>query len=179
MQVDNTKPQKNASIPTAASSWQGILNAIPIAAYVCDAAGQLVYFNALAESVWGRTPQLRDANERYCGSHQLYLANGTRICHEQCWMALALIEGTSYHGREIVIERIDGGRTSGMAYAHPIRDVQGEVIGAVTLVAQLNAPTHEPIPSQGTALSLDAAVAMIEVAVSVFAALPWERSAFH
>jgi PAS domain-containing protein len=179
MQLDDVKSQRDESIPTVASSWQDILNTIPVAAYTCNAAGQIIYFNALAESVWGRAPQLRDANERYCGSHQLYLSDGTRISHQQCWTALALIEGTSYHGREIVIERLDGGRTSGMAYAHPIRNLHSEVIGAVTLVAELSAPAHLHVEPKRTSLPFDAAVAMIEVAVSVFAALPWERSAFH
>jgi PAS domain-containing protein len=163
---------------TLASGWMNILNTIPVAAYACNAAGQIIYFNALAESVWGRAPQLRAANERYCGSHRLYLSDGTPISHRQCWMAQALMRGTSYHGREIVIERIDGGRTAGMAYAHPIRNVQGEVIGAVTLVAEPSAPAHSQVEPKRTALSFDAAVAMIEVAVSVLAALPWERSAF-
>jgi PAS domain-containing protein len=179
MQLDDVKSQRDALIPPIVSSWQAILNTIPVAAYTCDARGQITYFNALAESVWGRAPKLRDANERYCGSHQLYLSDGTRISRQQCWMALALIEGTSYHGREIVMERIDGGRTSGIAYVHPIRNVQGEVIGAVALVAELSAPAHLHGEPKRTAISFDAAVAIIEVAISVFATLPWEVSAFH
>lgn len=61
--------------------------------------------------------------------------------------ALALIEGTSYHGR--------------------------------ALVAELSAPPHLHGEPKRTAISFDAAVAMIEVAISVFATLPWEGSAFH
>ena len=119
-----------------AAGCQGI---IPTAAYTCDAAGLITYFNPLAEAIWGRPPKLRDVGERFCGSHQLYLSDGTRISRQQCWMALALIEGTSYYGREIVMERMDGGRTAGVAYVHPIRNVQDEVIGAVALVAELSA----------------------------------------
>jgi PAS domain S-box-containing protein len=179
MQLEEVESRPDASVPSVASSWQAILNTIPVAAYTCDAAGQIVYFNALAESVWGRAPPLRDANERYCGSHQLYLSDGTRISHGQCWMALALSEGTSCHGREIVIERVDGSRTSGMAYVHPIRNVEGEVIGAVALVAEISAPATEHVEPKRTPIPFNAVVAMIEVAVSVFATLPWERSAFH
>jgi two-component system, LuxR family, sensor kinase FixL len=179
MPLDDVKSQQDASIPIADSGWQNILNVIPVAAYTCDAVGQITYFNSLAESVWGRTPKLRDANERYCGAHRLYLSDGTRITHQQCWMALALIEGKSYHGCEIVIERIDGGRTLGMAYSHPVRSVQGEIIGAVTFVAELGAPAHSHEEPKRTALPFDASVAMIEVAVAVIAGFAWERSALH
>jgi PAS domain-containing protein len=178
MQLD-VKSQRDASVRPIVSSWQEILNTIPVAAYTCDATGQIIYFNSLAEAVWGRAPKLRDANERYCGSHQLYLSDGTRISREQCWMALALIEGKFYYGREIVMERMDGGRTAGMAYVQPIRSVQGEVIGAVALVAELGAPGHLDGKPRTTAISFHAAVVMIEVALSAFAALPWERSAFQ
>ena len=44
-------------------------------------------------------------------------------------MALALL-GAAYHGREIVIERRDGSRTSGLAYAYPLRNDRDEIIGA-------------------------------------------------
>jgi PAS domain-containing protein len=179
MQLDNVGAQQAMAFSAGAATWQGILNAIPVAAYACDADGRIIFFNSLAESVWGRRPRLRDAIERYCGSHQLYLSDGTRISHGQCWTALALLEGKPYHGREIVIERSNGERTLGMAYSHPVRDVQNEVIGAVTLVAELSASDPLQGNAKGGVFTRDSTVAMIEVAASVFASLPWQRSAFH
>jgi PAS domain S-box-containing protein len=179
MQLDRVESQRPVGMPSITASWQGILEVIPVAAYTCDTAGLITYFNPLAESVWGRAPRLRDAGERYCGSHQLYLSDGTPIRHEQCWMALALLEGTAYHGREIVIERRDGGRTSGLAYAHPVRNAQGQIIGAVNFVADITALGNPNANRAEPVTSLDATVAMIEVAVSVFAEMPWAESAFN
>jgi two-component system, LuxR family, sensor kinase FixL len=173
MQLDDVKSQRHAG-----ASWQGILDVIPTAAYTCNTTGLITYFNPLAETVWGRAPTLRDASERYCGSHRLYLSDGTPIRHEQCWMALALIEGTAYHGREILIERRDGSRTLGLAYAHPVRNAQGRVIGAVNLVADVTAQELST-NLEKPAVPFSATVAMIEVAVSVFAGLPWAASAFN
>ena len=127
-------------LPSITAGWQGILNVVPAPAYTCDATGRITYFNSLAVAVWGRTPTLRDSSDRYCGSHQLYLADGSPIRHDQCWMALALREGTAYHGREILIEREDGSSTLGLAHAHPVRNSQGQVIGAVNLVADMSVP---------------------------------------
>jgi two-component system sensor kinase FixL len=178
MQLEDVGSQQAMGMSSIRGSWQGILDVIPVAAYACNAAGLITYFNSLAESAWGRAPKLRDAGERYCGSHQLYLSDGTPICHEQCWMALALLDGTAYHGREIVVERRDGGRTSGLAYSHPVRTVQGHVIAAVTLVADVTARAEFGTKPKPPGIPFDATVAMIEVAVSVFAGLPWATSAF-
>jgi PAS domain-containing protein len=110
---------------STAASCQAIMNVVPAAAYTCDAAGQITYFNSFAETIWGRAPKLRDSGERFCGSHRLYLSDGAPIRHDECWMALTLQEGTAYLGREIVIERHDGSRSVGEAYAHPLRNKQG------------------------------------------------------
>jgi two-component system, LuxR family, sensor kinase FixL len=172
MRSDDVESQRPVGMPSITASWQGILDAIPAAAYTCDAVGKITYFNRTAEFVWGRTPKLRDAGELYCGSHRLYLSDGTPIAHRQCWMALALLEGAPYHGREIVIERQDGSRRSGLAYAHPVCNAEGQVIGGLNLVADVTAPAELAIP-------LNATVAMIEAAIAVFAGLPWATPTFN
>jgi PAS domain S-box-containing protein len=162
--------------------WQGMLDVIPAAAYMCDANGLITYFNPFAEALWGRTPKLRDAGERFCGSHQLYLSDGTPIRREECWMALALLEGTAYTRRNIVIERRDGSRIVGEAYAYPLRNGLGEIVGAVNLVADITAPRDpdaDDAKSYGAPIPKDAALAMIEVAASVLTGMKWEASAFR
>jgi len=159
------RPQQAAASATLEASWRAILDPIPAAAYVCDAAGLITYFNPLAEEVWGRTPALRDPADRYCGSLKLYLPDGTPVRHEECWMALALHEEKPFNGREIVIERPDGGRTLGLAHANPLRDDQGRLIGAVNLVVDNTVP-------RGAILS------MVEIAVAMLASTRWPASAF-
>jgi PAS domain-containing protein len=51
--------------PAVKPAWQGVLDSIPVAAYTCDAAGLITYFNRQAVSVWGRTVNLRDITYRY------------------------------------------------------------------------------------------------------------------
>jgi len=168
--------------PSVTASWQGILNAIPAGACICDSAGLITYFNSLAEAVWGRAPKLRNPADRYCGSFKLYSGDGTPIRHDECWMALALREGREYNGREIQIERPDQSRRFGMAYAHPLRNAEGRTIGAVNLFADITAQKkletdrkkNQPImPTYH-----DATLAMIEVGVSALAGMTWATSTF-
>jgi PAS domain-containing protein len=164
------------------ASLRVILDLIPIPAYACDAAGLITYFNPLAEAVWRRTPKLRDAADRYCGSFKLYLSDGTAVRHDECWMALALRDGRQYNGCEILIERPDGSRVLGLAHANPLRNGHGQVVGAVNLVVEKTAQKEREADRGKTPLvapvPYDAALAMIEVGVSALTIAAWATSGF-
>jgi PAS domain S-box-containing protein len=181
MENRNTGSQRQEQWPAIAATCQEMLAVMPVAAYTCDASGLITYFNAHAETVWGRAPKLRDASDRYCGSHRIYSLEGASIPHEQCWMALALQQGTAYHGREVVIERRDGTRTIGEAYAHPLRNDQGQIVGALNLVADITAMkggAGGSMPQQPVAAH-SATLAMINMAVSILTAMSWDNATFN
>jgi PAS domain-containing protein len=61
--------------PGAASAYEAlvaldpaVLESIPAAVYVCAADGRIVRFNRRAAELWGRTPEIGDTDERFCGS---------------------------------------------------------------------------------------------------------------
>src|SRR5262245_59766424 len=99
--------------------WQRLLEALPAGAYACDAEGLITYFNPRAVEIWGRTPSLNDAGERFCGSFRLYLTDGTPAPRDQCWMALALKNDEEYNEHESIIERPDGSRLTVLSQARP------------------------------------------------------------
>lgn len=180
--ITGAQPNNSAAADAAEGSWQDLLAQIPIAAYTCNATGLLTYFNPVAEAVWGRTATLRDSAERYCGSYRLYSSDGTPMPHSECWMARALREGKPYNGYEVVIERRDGTRTAGVAYANPVRDSQGQIIGAVALViTKALSPCISTAPpgDRMAAIPEDAALAMTEVTLGLFANLAWPTHAFN
>ncbi len=123
--------------PDGARQFHNLLEKLPAAAYTCDAEGLITYFNPRAEALWGRAPRLNDPVDRYCGSFRLYAPDGTPIAHDRCWMALALLEGREFNGREIVVERPDGERITGLAHANPFRDEGGRVCGAVNVLVDI------------------------------------------
>ena len=107
------------------------LDAIPGAVYVCDRDGWLIRYNSEAAQLWGRAPVLGADGDRFCGSHRLFLGDGTPLALEDCPMATALRTGVATRNAEIMIERPDGTRFAALVNIRPLRDSQGIVQGAI------------------------------------------------
>lgn len=118
--------------------FRGLLERLPAGAYTCDPDGLITYFNHHAVQLWGRAPKLNDPVDRFCGSFKLYAIDGSPITHDECWMALALKHGLEYNGREIIIERPDGQRRTTLAYANPINNDDGKLLGAVNVLIDIS-----------------------------------------
>jgi signal transduction histidine kinase/ActR/RegA family two-component response regulator len=118
--------------------FRGLLEKLPAGAYTCDPTGLITYYNQHAVQLWGRSPSLNDPADRFCGSFKLYAIDGSPISHDQCWMALALKNCLEYNGHEIIIERPDGQRRTTLAYANPINDETGRLIGAVNVLVDIS-----------------------------------------
>src|SRR5260370_24341097 len=118
--------------------FRGLLEKLPAGAYTCDPNGLITYYNQHAVQLGGRSPSLNDPEDRFCGSFKLYAIDGSPISDDQCWMALALKTCLEYNGHEIVIERRDGQRRTTLAYANPISDETGTLIGAVNVLVDIS-----------------------------------------
>ena len=81
---------------------------LPFAVYVCDREGLVLRYNRRAAELWGRSPKLRDPDERFCGSYRMFRPDGSLLPHDQCPMADVLRTGISVREREVHIERPDG-----------------------------------------------------------------------
>jgi PAS domain S-box-containing protein len=112
-----------------------LLQALPTAVYTTDAAGRITFFNAAAEELWGRAPEI---GEEWCGSFKLYRLDGSPLPHDQCPMAVALKEGREVRGEEALLERPDGTRVPFAPYPSPLRDEDGAVIGAVNMLVDIS-----------------------------------------
>src|ERR1700680_2991135 len=89
-------------------SQASLIELFPMAAYAVRAPdGVIAWFNSRAAALWGRAPVIGDTDERFCGAHTLYHADGTYMAHCDTPVALALITGASVHEEEVVIARPD------------------------------------------------------------------------
>lgn len=120
-----------------ASQHSGMLEAspeifemLPVAAYACDAAGRVLWFNRRAAELWGRSPRIGDDTERFCGSYRLYFG-GRQVGRDETPMAEVLRSGQAIHGAEGIVERPDGSRVWATVHIDPVRNDAGQVIGAV------------------------------------------------
>ena len=125
-----TGPRVRGALRHALQAWDGLLDLLPIAVYVCDADGTIVQYNRRAVDLWGRAPTTGDTPERFCGSYKLHF-NGVETGRDETPMAQVLRTGAPIHGVEGVLERPDGSRIWAMVHIDPIRDEEGRVIGAI------------------------------------------------
>jgi PAS domain S-box-containing protein len=124
-----------SSWATAESGYRQLLEALGVAVYTTDATGHVTYFNDAAAAFWGRRPEL---GELWCGSYKLYWPDGTPMAHEECPMAIALLDGRELRGVEAIAERPDGGRTAFTPYPTVLRDPDGTVVGAVNVLVDIS-----------------------------------------
>jgi two-component sensor histidine kinase len=128
----------DADLPLGEWPFRRLLEKLPAGAYSCDPQGLITYFNPHAVQLWGRAPLLNDPVDRFCGSFKLFSTDGSPIAHDNCWMALALKTEQAYNGQEIIIERPDGERLTVLAYANPVHDESGILLGAVNVLVDIS-----------------------------------------
>ncbi|MBP1294212.1 sensor histidine kinase [Bradyrhizobium elkanii] len=104
---------------------------LPFAVYVCDRNGLVLRYNRRAAELWGRSPKPGDPNERFCGSYRMFRPDGSLLPHHQCPMADVLRSGISVREQEVHIERPDGLRGIALVDIEAIKDIDGNIVGAV------------------------------------------------
>jgi PAS domain S-box-containing protein len=118
----------------AAPQVQAVLDALGVAVYTTDARGRITFFNEAAAALWGRRPEM---GEEWCGSWRLYWPDGRRMPHEECPMAVALLEDRPIRGAEAELERPDGTRGVFLAYPTPLHDAQAQMVGAINVLVDV------------------------------------------
>jgi len=107
-----------------------LLDLLPIAVYVCDAAGIIERYNRRAAAIWGREPGGSE-EDRFGGACRIYTIGGVHLPHGTGPMAQVLRTGVPLSNQEFVIERPDGSRRTAMVNMIPLLDEQATVIGAI------------------------------------------------
>src|SRR3979490_2421212 len=74
-------------------SFRRLVELMPVAVYVCDAAGKIQIYNKRAVELWGREPESGDTAQRFCGSLRLYSPDGEFVPHQDSKMAEVLRTG--------------------------------------------------------------------------------------
>lgn len=120
-----------------ATSIYQLLDAIPVAAYICDPDGLITHFNSKAVEIWGRTPKLKDPEFRYCGSYRLYNSSGQLIPHDQSWMAIGLKQRKPFNGCKVIIEQENGTKRNFLNHINLLIDEEGEFSGAINVLIDI------------------------------------------
>ena len=112
-----------------------LLEALPVAVYVTDAEGRIIFYNEAAAELWGHRPQV--GSDKWCGSWRLFWPDGRPLPHDECPMAVTLKRGEPVRGVEALAERPDGTRVRFLPYPTPLRDDNGRLTGAINLLMDI------------------------------------------
>ena len=113
-----------------------IIESLAAAVYTCDGDGYIKFYNKAAADLWGREPEI--GKDLWCGSWKIYEPDGvTPVPLDTCPMAIALKEGRTVRGKEIIVERPDGVRRNVMPHPDPIFDSSGMVVEAVNMLVDI------------------------------------------
>lgn len=105
------------------------IDMLPVAIYACDAVGRILWFNNRAVEIWGREPQ-SNGPQTFCGSYRRFF-NGKEISRHETPMAVVLRTGMAIRGVEGQVERPDGSRVWAIVHIEPVKDENGNVVGAI------------------------------------------------
>jgi PAS domain-containing protein len=111
------------------------LDQLPAAIYVTDPDGLITYYNPACIDFAGRVPAV--GSDRWCVTWKLYTEDGAFLPHDQCPMAVAILERRPVRGVTAVAERPDGSRVNFMPYPTPIFDASGNLLGAVNILVDV------------------------------------------
>jgi signal transduction histidine kinase len=126
-----TERQAEEVLRQSEERFRRLMEVMPVAVYVCDTSGKIQSYNKRAVELWGRVPRSRGTAQCYCGSLRLYSPEGKLVPHQESKMAEVLRTGIEARDLEVMMERPDGSRITVLVNIVPLRDSEGNLIGAI------------------------------------------------
>jgi PAS domain S-box-containing protein len=115
---------------------ESLLDVLPIATFVCDAGGRILQFNRQAAEIWGRTPAPGETHRSFRADSRFYEMDGTPI--RVSLLEEVLATGQPVRSVERRVERPDGSQVVVSINIEPLRNVRGDVIGAVHCMVDMS-----------------------------------------
>jgi PAS domain S-box-containing protein len=122
-------PVFSLSLEQALRASDEILELLPIATCVCDAAGRIVQYNRRAVELWGRAPQPGQTHDQFTAHCRFFSATGEELPHSR--LAEVLQTGKIVRDEEVMVERTDGARVAVLINIDPLINAQGRLVGAI------------------------------------------------
>ena len=143
--------------------FRRLVELMPVAVYVCDTSGMIQSYNKRAVELWGREPNSGGdgAVQRYCGSLRLY-TDGKLLPLEESQMAEVLRTGIEARDLELMIERPDGSCITVLVNIVPLRNSDGELIGAMNCFQDITERKHAEKERENSLTQLRALAARLQ-----------------
>lgn len=129
-QAEAELARRNLVIEQEGQRLRTVLDVLPVAVFIADAAGDLVMINEAGRELWG-DPPLVNSTELHV--YKGWLPNGHRLGQGEWAMSRALNDGQITLDEEVEIESFNGQRKTILNFAKPILDKESRITGAVAV----------------------------------------------
>lgn len=117
------------SLEQALRASDEILELLPIATCVCDAAGRILQYNQRAVELWGRAPSPGQTHDQFTAQCRFFGVEGKELPRSK--LAEVLQTGQSIRDEEVMVERADGKQIAVLLNIDPLINPQGKMVGAI------------------------------------------------
>ncbi len=121
-----------------AAELEVVIERIPTGVVIVDHQGRVVQKNIRADLLYGMPIAVGETLKEHVKGVRLLNTNGEPYSQESMPISRAIMTGTPVMDEEMIIEHADGGRTVLLVSASPIRDDEGEIIGAVGVLQDIS-----------------------------------------
>ena len=119
----------SVSLEHALRASDEILELLPIATCVCDAAGRIVQYNRRAVELWGHAPQPGQTHDQFTAQCKFFGGEGEELPRSK--LAEVLSTGRSIRDEEVTVRRADGSSIVVLLNIDPLINPQGKMVGAI------------------------------------------------
>jgi len=112
----------------------GVLEHLPIALCIYDRWGKIVRYNQSALAIWGRTPQADVTHRVFVAGCRFFGPDGRSLAYPDLPLSHVLKTGRAIREQEFMVERPDGSRIATIVNINPLRDADGNIIGAINCI---------------------------------------------
>lgn len=113
------------------NQYKNLIENLPVAVYTCDKLGFINLYNKEVVKLWGKQPI--PGKDKWYDSLTVFYPDGSLLPLDKSPMAIALKEGRTVHGTEILIQRKDGSFRNILPYPTPLFSADGQLTGAVSI----------------------------------------------
>src|SRR5471030_807020 len=114
------------SLEQALRASDEILELLPIATCVCDAAGHILQYNQRAVELWGSPPQPGQTHDQFTRQCKFFGGEGEELPRSK--LAEVLQTGCAIRDEEVTVERIDGTKIVVLLNIDPLVNPQGKLV---------------------------------------------------
>jgi len=117
------------SLEQALRASDEILELLPIATCVCDAAGHILQYNQRAVELWGSVPEPGQTHDQFTAECKFFDDAGEVLPRSK--LAEVLQTGKPISDEEVTVQRADGKEIAVLLNIDPLFNAQGKLIGAI------------------------------------------------